>query len=173
MTDWRNGATYGETAVAIDRPEKTLRGWLDRKQVVVNADQRRGTNWRRFTPRDILVLAVMARLTRFGLPNRLAGEFAAAEIDALGINDDTPPEGVINVAENIRIAFRIDVSQEHGFAFLRPKTMEEAIFYLDRLPDTAFVNLRKAAELAFAKLGWLGQDHHRGEESITYHPKEQ
>jgi len=77
------GVTYGVAAVASDVTQETLRGWLKRKQVELEpeAGPERSRGWRRFTIRDCFQLALVGRLSGFGVPIRMADDFAREILD--------------------------------------------------------------------------------------------
>jgi len=75
---------HSHAAYAIEATAKTLRNWLQRGQVDLSDDVAKG-EWREFTVRDIAQLALVRRLTGFGIDipraNIIAKHILAAEPD--------------------------------------------------------------------------------------------
>jgi hypothetical protein len=60
--------TFTQAARAAGITEKQLRNWLDKQQVRLEADQGRGERkWRRFQLLDVLRLAVVGSIVRYGI----------------------------------------------------------------------------------------------------------
>lgn len=65
--------TFTEAALAAGVKPKTLRNWLDRGQIALDAeDEREGDGWRRFSFIDVLRIAFVSRLVDYCVPVRVA-----------------------------------------------------------------------------------------------------
>jgi hypothetical protein len=74
--------TFSRAAVAAGLTEKTLRGWLDRGQVILEGDAEREEGaWRRFSILDVVRLAIIGRVVRYGFEVRTAYEIVASTVD--------------------------------------------------------------------------------------------
>jgi DNA-binding transcriptional MerR regulator len=61
--------TFRQVAQAAGITEKTLRNWLDRNQVRLDAQRdRSGEKWRRFSVEDAVRIALIGKLSMFGIP---------------------------------------------------------------------------------------------------------
>lgn len=72
MAIHRPEVLFRDAASAASCPPSTLRNWLDRGQVTLAADVGRGRGWRRFTPLDVVRLALIKTLVDFGFTVRAA-----------------------------------------------------------------------------------------------------
>lgn len=77
-------------AVAASKvPEPTLRNWLNRRQLPLNAQEdREEGSWRLFSERDIVTIALAGRLYRLGVPvsqiQKIVGPMVSSYEGALG-----------------------------------------------------------------------------------------
>ena len=61
--------SFGEITSKLNISEMTVRNWLTRGQLNLSADEGRADGkWRKFSTRDVVVIAVADRLSRFGVP---------------------------------------------------------------------------------------------------------
>ena len=67
------GVSLSRAAALADVHWVQIRNWLDRDQIILDADKKRKGQHRRFGFLDILRIAVMGRLTRYGIPAEQAG----------------------------------------------------------------------------------------------------
>lgn len=74
--------SFGRAALCAGVNEKTLRGWLDRKQVTLSAEAgRTGRGWRRFTATDVVRIAIMKRIVDYGFGVEAADAVLCAHFD--------------------------------------------------------------------------------------------
>ena len=154
----RAQVTFGNAARAAGLPEKTLRNWLDRGQVLLEGDdEREGGNWRRFSVLDVIRLAIIGRLVAYGLTVTMAYELVADTVDnqtrALIAYRNTPPRALAAILSGITLAVHkgpadevhvivghtadrpADTSDLQDFLFIRAGLIATAV--LDRLAGDA------------------------------------
>ncbi|MCT8992042.1 MerR family transcriptional regulator [Chelativorans sp. SCAU2101] len=65
---------FSDVAYAIDATPKSLRNWLQRKQVSLTTSE--GSGWREFNLADVAILALVRQMVDFGLTVEEASDFA-------------------------------------------------------------------------------------------------
>ena len=107
----RAQVTFRHAARAAGVTEKTLRNWLDRGQVILSGDDDReeGT-WRRFSILDVVRLAIIGRISAYGLAVRDAAEIVSDMVDdrtqALMRFRSTPPGALVAGLHGLRLAIQ-------------------------------------------------------------------
>ena len=113
--------TFGIAARAAGLSEKALRNWLDKGQVGLEFDRdREGASWRRFSILDVMRLAVIGALVRYGLRVQVAVSLVdtemAAALRALATYRKTPPRAAAARFMNLRIAVSLGSARVDGDA---------------------------------------------------------
>lgn len=76
--------SFTEAALAAGVTPKTLRNWMDRKQICLDADQEReGDAWRRFSILDVIRVAFVSKLVGYCVSVRTASELIESTIVSL------------------------------------------------------------------------------------------
>ena len=75
--------TFGHAARAAGIAEKQLRNWLDKGQVLLQGeDERVDGQWRRFSFIDVIRLAVIGTLVRYGVRVSMAADIIRDNVDS-------------------------------------------------------------------------------------------
>ncbi|TVM16687.1 hypothetical protein DPQ33_11905 [Oceanidesulfovibrio indonesiensis] len=99
--------TFTEAALAAGVKPKTVRNWLDRGQIHLDAEeQREGEGWRRFSALDALRIAAVARLVERCIPVSKASRIVEVGIinrrcGHLLVYEKTPLKAVVAAFTNI------------------------------------------------------------------------
>lgn len=97
--------SFGRAALAAGVSERTLRGWLDRKQVTLTAETARpGKGWRRFTLGDVVRIGIMARIVNYGFGVEAADAIMCKHYDPAAftarLNSHLGPEAEWKILHN-------------------------------------------------------------------------
>lgn len=99
MAIHRPEVLFRDAATAASCPPSTLRNWLDRGQVTLAADVGRDGGWRRFTPLDVVRLALIKTLVDFGFTVRAADAALVAHYDRRAENAAAIAEWVPDIGD--------------------------------------------------------------------------
>jgi len=90
--------TTSEASIAVGIPKGTMRGWVDRQILrSVNPTRQRGS-WCTFSEAEVLQIAVIAALTRVGVPPALASTVVECNWHDAIVDDRLPSPALLCVA---------------------------------------------------------------------------
>lgn len=109
--------TFGQAAKGAGITEKQLRNWLARSLIELPADDdRTEANWRKFAVTDIFHIAVVARLSRYGVSipdaDMIYRKFVGSKLEATKRFKNMPQDALVAMLRPIAIA----ISQPLGDA---------------------------------------------------------
>lgn len=103
--------SFSAAALASGASPKAIRNWLDKGQVLLQANESREPGrWRRFSVWDVLRLAIVKRLVDFCLPVELASQWAGGVLTpmnrALTFKNTPPAALAAGLANTILVVWR-------------------------------------------------------------------
>lgn len=132
--------TFSDAALASGASPKAIRNWIDKKQVLLDADESRPSGkWRRFSVWDAVRLAYARRMIDSGVPVEFAGLMAGSllvPVMRLLSYKNTPPDALTAALRGTQLMMWPDRSGwqtkivKHGDDPL-DITLPAAFFYMD------------------------------------------
>ncbi|MGX1495167.1 hypothetical protein ACSSV1_000188 [Labrenzia sp. MBR-25] len=152
---------FSDVAYAINTTPKSLRNWLQRKQVRLTTHEDSG--WREFNLVDVAILAIVRRLVDFGVPVEDASDVANVAVIGYGVTIDR--EAGRNPAA-IRFAYDdLVIWREAGDWKMKLLNYEKEGF--PRRDAMLIVSLGMLAEEA-SRRAWQGSSHDSFEDEDSF-----
>jgi hypothetical protein len=109
------GVSLSEAADAagIDS-EKRVRHWLDRRQITLDANEKDYGKHRRFTFLDVVKLATIAKLLRFGMTVERADRLVSQVISADTLKNPAPAALIVRSWKQNKLEVRVAYSEKTG-----------------------------------------------------------